>query len=295
MLITTRDTAPDVDDQLRVLLGDLARMRESTTLISAGCRRPMLPTCSPGSDPRPTPRPSTRPAVTPCSSSRSPAALAARPSLHAMLARRYALVTDADLTVLDVASVVGTEFDADVVARSVGCDLEATLASLERIAQPVSATPCPVDRDSSRSPMRCSARPLRQHSPHTRLVIHRAVAALAARLPADEAVLPELARHASIAAPLGNASRPWTTRRWRQLEPNARWRSAKPRRTIAGRSRSPPSSSNRNRTSSSRSPSSSARCSTASVTRSPASCCGAPPRWLARPPIRERSPRLRWQ
>ena len=37
-------------------------------------------------------------------------------------------------------------------------------------------------------------------------MIHRDVAAtLAARLPADEAVLPELARHASIAAPLGNA------------------------------------------------------------------------------------------
>jgi tetratricopeptide (TPR) repeat protein len=42
--------------------------------------------------------------------------------------------------------------------------------------------------------------------PRTRLLIHRDVAAtLAARLPADEAVLPELGRHASIAAPLGDA------------------------------------------------------------------------------------------
>jgi tetratricopeptide (TPR) repeat protein len=41
---------------------------------------------------------------------------------------------------------------------------------------------------------------------HTRLMIHRDVAAtLEARLPADEAVLLELARHASIAAPVGNA------------------------------------------------------------------------------------------
>ena len=209
MLVTTRDTAPDVDDELRVLLGDLARMpavdsinldglpvadvadllarhgstADATTVTNETGGNPLL--------------------VVEVAHSRggTPA------SLHAMLARRYALLTDADLTVVDVASVVGTEFDADVVARSVGCDLEDALASLERIAAAglVHAVP---GRPGHFAFTHALFRHARYDSipPHTRLVIHRDIAAtLATRLPADEAVLPELARHASIAAPLGNA------------------------------------------------------------------------------------------
>src|SRR4029078_4312616 len=55
-------------------------------------------------------------------------------SLHAMLAQRCALLTDADLAVVDVAAVVGTEFEAEIVARSAGRELDATLASLEHAA-----------------------------------------------------------------------------------------------------------------------------------------------------------------
>ena len=209
MLITTRDTAPDVDDELRMLLGDLARMpavdsinlgglpaadvadllarlgstADATTVTNDTGGNPLL--------------------VVEVAHSRG----GTTASLHAMLARRYALLTDADLTVVDVASVVGTEFDADVVARSVGCELEAALASLERIAAAglVHAVP---GRPGQFAFTHALFRRARYDSipPHTRLVIHRDVAAtLAARLPADEAVLPELARHASIAAPLGNA------------------------------------------------------------------------------------------
>jgi tetratricopeptide (TPR) repeat protein len=209
MLITTRDTAPDVDDELRVLLGDLARMpgvdgidlgglpaadvadlltrlgstADATTVTNETGGNPLL--------------------VVEVARSRG----GTTASLHAMLARRYALLTDADLTVVDVASVVGTEFDADVVARSVGCDLEAALDSLERIAAAglVHAVP---GRPGQFAFTHALFRRTRYDNipPHTRLLIHRDVAAtLAARLPADEAVLPELARHASIAAPLGDA------------------------------------------------------------------------------------------
>lgn len=209
MLVTTRDAAPDVDDDLRVLLGDLARMpgveridlggmpaadvadllarlgsaADATTVTNETGGNPLL-------------------VVEVAGSHRGTTA-----SLHAMLARRYELVTEADLGVVDVASVVGTEFDADVVARSVGCDLEVALASLERVTGAGLVHPVP-GRPGQFAFTHGLFR--RAHydsiSPHTRLVIHRDVAAtLAARLPADEAVLPELARHASIAAPLGNA------------------------------------------------------------------------------------------
>jgi tetratricopeptide (TPR) repeat protein len=210
-LITTRDTAPDVDDDLRVLLGDLARMpavdnidlgglpaaevadllvrlgstAETATVTNETGGNPLL--------------------VVEVARSRcdTPA------SLQAMLARRYALLSEGDLTVVDVASVVGTEFDVAVVARTVGCDLEAALASLERISAAGLVHSVP-GQPGEFAFTHALFRRARYDSllPRTRLTIHRDVAAtLAARLPADEVVLPELARHASIAAPLSNARR----------------------------------------------------------------------------------------
>jgi hypothetical protein len=209
MLITTRDIAPDVDDDLRVLLGDLARMPAvevihlgglpsadvADLLARLGSRVDATTvTTDTGGNPL---------LVVEVARSRG----ATTASLHAMLARRYALLTDADLTVVDVASVVGTEFDADVVARSAGCELEAALACFERIAAAglVHAVP---GRPGQFTFTHALFRRARYDGipPRTRLLIHRDVAAtLAARLSADEAVLPELARHASIAAPLGDA------------------------------------------------------------------------------------------
>jgi DNA-binding CsgD family transcriptional regulator len=210
-LITTRDTAPDVEAELRVLLGDLARMpavdsislgglpaadvadllarlgssADTTTVTNETGGNPLL--------------------VVEVARSRGDTSV----SLHALLARRYALLTDADLTVVDVASVVGTEFEADVVARSVGCDLEVALASLERVgaAGLVHAVPRRPGRFAFTHALfrrnRYDSMPLR-----TRLMIHHHVAdTLAARLPADDTVLPELARHALIAAPVGDPPR----------------------------------------------------------------------------------------
>ena len=209
MLITTRDTAPDLDDELRVLLGDLTRMPAVDSIPLGG-----LPTAdvadllarlgSTANATSVTTDTGGNPLLV-VEVAHSPDATTA--SLHAMLARRYALLTDADLTVVDVAAVVGTEFDADVVARSLGCELEVALASLERIAAAglVHAVP-------GRPGLFAFAHALFRRArydgipPRTRLLIHRDVSTtLAARLPADEAVLAELARHASIAAPVGDA------------------------------------------------------------------------------------------
>jgi predicted ATPase/DNA-binding CsgD family transcriptional regulator len=209
MLITTRDSAPDLDDGLRVLLGDLTRMAAVDSIDLGGLAAADVAdllarqgstadattvTVDTGGNPL---------LVVEVARSRG----GSTTSLHAILARRYALLADADLTVLDVAAVVGSEFDADVVARSVGCELDAALGSLARIAAAglLHALPGRPGRFAFTHELFRRAR-YDGIPPRSCLQIHHAVAAtLAARLPADEAVLPELARHASIAAPVGDA------------------------------------------------------------------------------------------
>jgi DNA-binding CsgD family transcriptional regulator len=211
ILITTRDAAPDVDDELRVLLGELTRMPavESIDLggLPAADVAELLARLASTADATAVTTDTGGNPLLVVEVARSRGGTTA--SLHAMLARRYALLRDTDLQVVDVASVVGTEFDADVIARSVGCELEAALASLERVAAAglVHAVPGRPGRFAFTHALfrrtRYDGMPA-----HARLLLHRDVAtSLAARLPADEAVLPELARHASIAAPLGDASK----------------------------------------------------------------------------------------
>jgi tetratricopeptide (TPR) repeat protein len=208
-LVTTRDAAPDVDDELRVLLGDLARMpavdnidlgglpaSEVADLLARLGSTAVISTVTDETGGNPLL------IVETARSGRDTPA-----SLHAMLARRYALLSEADLAVVDVASVVGTEFDLDVIARTVGCDADAALASLERISAAGLVHPVP-GRPGNFAFTHALFRRARYDSllPRARLQIHRDVAAtLATRLAADDDVLPELARHASIAAPLGNA------------------------------------------------------------------------------------------
>jgi len=210
-LITTRDTAPDIEDELRVLLGDLAHMPAVDSInlggLAAADVADLLARLGSTADTTTVTNETGGNPLLVVEVGRSRADTSA--SLHAILARRYALLTDADLSVVDVASVVGTEFEADVVARSVGCDLEVALASLERVraAGLVHAVPGRPGRFAFTHALfrrnRYDGIPL-----GTRLMIHRHVADdLATRLPADDAVLPELARHALIAAPVGDAPR----------------------------------------------------------------------------------------
>ncbi len=209
-LVTTRDTAPDVDDELRVLLGDLARVAavdnlEIGGLPSAEVAELLARLGSTADTTTVTTETGGNPLLV-VELARSPRDTPA--SLHAMLARRFALLSEPDLDVVDVASVVGTEFDLDVVARTVGCDVETALESLERISATGLVHPVP-GRPGAFAFTHALFRRTRYDglAPGVRLQIHRDVAAtLAARLPADEEVLPELARHASIAAPLGGAT-----------------------------------------------------------------------------------------
>ena len=143
--------------------------------------------------------------------------------LHAMLARRYALPTEADLPVVDVASVVGTEFDLDVVARTVGCDVEAALASLASASrQPVSSTPCRVDRERLRSPTLFRRARYDSLLPQARL---RSTAT--SPPPSRRGCRPtrKCCRNspATLRSPRHWATRLWSTQCWPRLAPSARW------------------------------------------------------------------------
>jgi tetratricopeptide (TPR) repeat protein len=210
MLVTTRDAAPDVDDELRLLLGDLSRMPAVDHIELGGLPAPevaeLLTRLGSTADTTMLTKETGGNPLLVVEAARSGRDTPA--SLHAMLARRYALLAEADLTVVDVASVVGTEFDLDMVARIVGCDTEVALESLDRISAAGLVHSVP-GRPGEFAFTHALFRRARYDSllPRARLRIHREVAAtLAARLSADEQVLPELARHASIAAPLGDAA-----------------------------------------------------------------------------------------
>ena len=245
MLVTTRDTAPDVDDELHMLLGDLARMPGVDSIDLGGLPATdvadLLARLGSTADATTVTNETGGNPLLVVEVARSRGGTTA--SLHALLTRRYALLTDADLTVVDVASVVGTEFDADVVARSVDSDLEAALASLERIAAAglVHAVP---GRPGHFAFTHALFRRARYDSipAHTRLVIHRDVAAtLSARgcLPTRQCC-PSWPATRRSPHHWATRRKPWSTRCWREPVPNARWGWAKPRPTTAGHSRSPP-------------------------------------------------------
>jgi DNA-binding CsgD family transcriptional regulator len=128
------------------------------------------------------------------------------PSVRALLARRFELLDDDDLAVVDLAAVLGFDFQADVLSAAAHCPLIDVLESLERIEATGLVAAAPGQRGwfSFAHALLRAARyddlPARR-----RLSLHQEVAdALVARA-ADSRVLPDLARHACIAAPIGDA------------------------------------------------------------------------------------------
>jgi hypothetical protein len=126
-------------------------------------------------------------------------------SVSAILIRRYAYLDAEDLALLDMASVIGTEFGADLLAASAMRPLAECLESLEQIeaAGLVAALP---GRLGSFAFSHALFRQVRYDSLTSarRLRLHSAVADALARTD-DTTKLAELARHACIAAPLRDA------------------------------------------------------------------------------------------
>jgi DNA-binding CsgD family transcriptional regulator/tetratricopeptide (TPR) repeat protein len=123
-------------------------------------------------------------------------------SLHALLARRYSLLDQQDLSVLDLASVVGLEFDADLLSAAAGRPLPEVIDSLERaeVAGLVVRHPAGPGRFSFVHALFRDAK-YDEIAVRRRMELHRQVAQALGEQTGDR-VLSDLARHASIAAPL---------------------------------------------------------------------------------------------
>ena len=128
-------------------------------------------------------------------------------SLRALLARRYALLDGPDLAVLDLAAVVGPEFEADVLAAAGELPVSAVVDSLDR-AETAGLVAGQPGRPGRFSFVHALFRVARYDDIPVgrRLELHRQVArALEDR--SEEGDLPDLARHASMAAPLVESRR----------------------------------------------------------------------------------------
>ncbi len=128
------------------------------------------------------------------------------PTLQDLLATRCARLTDTDLDVLDTAAAFGESFHADLVAAATELSVSQVINALEHAAgaglvDAVARQPGryaflhALFRDACYEAL----------SAGRRLRIHARVASALAPHASDPTVLPELARHACIAAPLGGA------------------------------------------------------------------------------------------
>lgn len=118
-----------------------------------------------------------------------------------LLSRRYALLLPRDIGVLEVAAVVGADFDADLVARAHGQPLASVVDSLERAEEAglVARRPGSPGQFSFRHVLFRDAR-YEVIPDDLRLHLHRRVAEALDVLAGDDR-LTELARHAAAATP----------------------------------------------------------------------------------------------
>jgi len=208
VVVTTRDARPDLTEPVTLLLADLARLPVVETMNLRGLTRPEVATLVAGLDSGGDPdvvhaETDGNPLfVRELATSRSQGVGS---SMSGILVRRYAHLAAADLALLDIASVIGAEFGADLLAASAGRPLADCLEALERAedAGLVAALPGRLGRFVF---VHALFRGVRYDAltAARRLRLHRDVAAELAR-GGDGATISELARHACIAAPLGGA------------------------------------------------------------------------------------------
>ena len=203
VVATTRDTAPDLDQDLATLLADLERSPAVTRLEVRGLDRDEVATlvgvaaddadaivADTGGNPL---------LVTHITADGH------RGSLAALLARRDALLDDQARALLDLAATFGAEFDANLLAAGCAVPLLDVLESLEAAEAAGLVTPLPgrpgrfaFVHALFRS-HRYDTLPLRR-----RLDLHAAAAgALASSL--GDGHLSERARHACLSVPVGDA------------------------------------------------------------------------------------------
>ncbi len=208
IVATTRDTSPELDDALQAFLGDLVRYPSVETVqlsplddaevddllaaIGASADATWVREHTGGN---------------PLFVLEYGAGNAGRSagSLHDLLTRRYQLLEREDGDVLDVAAIVGTEFGADLLAVALDGELSTVLEALEHAERAglVAAMPGRPGRFGFVHALFRSAR-YDAIPTSRRMRLHQRVARALALRAGDSRVIPELARHACLAAPLGN-------------------------------------------------------------------------------------------
>ena len=203
VVCTTRDTAPDLDTDLAALLGQLERLPTVRT-ISVGGLGPEAVARVAGVDDQQAERIHADTGGNPLLVKHTASTVGRPESLAALLARREALLDPSARDVLDLASTLGAEFDAEILVRDSQDGLLPVLESLESAEQAGWILPLPGihGRFTFVHPLfrshRYESLPLRR-----RLELHRrASIALAAR---GHERLSERARHACLAVPVGDA------------------------------------------------------------------------------------------
>lgn len=213
VVVTCRDTAPDLEPETRILLGDLDRM--------PGVHRVALSGLDPASVrelAESTPHATVLSSVDATAlvdetggnplfvlemlaSSSSPKAAT---SLHALLSARSRELNDDDNALLDLAAVLGAEFDAALLGAASGASFDTLLATLERGEAAGLVWSLPGGRGRWAFVHGLFRRARYDAIPAARrLRLHRAVARILAGR--SNAEIAELARHAYVACPLGEA------------------------------------------------------------------------------------------
>ncbi len=205
VVCTTRDTAPDLDRELAVLLGELDRL-PAVELLALGGLEPGGVARLAGVDDEQAERIHTGTGGNPLLVLQAAAGNGQTESLDSLLSRREDLLDPSARDLLDLAATFGAEFDAELLVRDSAEGVLPVLEDLEAAEQAGWILPLPgmAGRFAFVHPLfrthRYEALPLRR-----RLDLHRrALAALAAR--GDDRSLSERARHACLAVPLVDAA-----------------------------------------------------------------------------------------
>jgi tetratricopeptide (TPR) repeat protein len=210
VLATTRDTPPDVDDDLAIFLAELERLPSVTWLPLEGLPESDVAALLAGlggtGDPAAV-RAETGGNPLFVQAAAEGAGHASR-SVAGLLSRLEAALEPEAAELLDLAAVIGSEFDADLLASATGRPLTDVLGTLE-------------DAEATGLLAHAPGRPARFSFSHAlfrtaryeglsaarRMGFHRQVVQALEVVPDSDRVLTELARHACAAAPLGDARR----------------------------------------------------------------------------------------
>lgn len=208
VVATVRDTFPDLDDTLSAFVSELVRAAAVETVHLRGLARgevaqlldelghhadPDIVLGETGGNPL---------FVTELARDR---ATPLGGSLTVLLAKRYGRLDGDDLALLDIAAVLGTEFDAALLAEAARQPIHVVVESLER-AEAAGITRR-AERPGRFAFLHALFRSVRYDAlgQTRRMRLHRMVADVLEER-ADDRLLTELARHACLAAPLGKAA-----------------------------------------------------------------------------------------